>query len=69
MKKNMGTVDKAVRSLTAIVFITLYFANIITGTMAVALLMFAGVFILTSFASFCPFYYPFGFNSNKKIEN
>jgi hypothetical protein len=54
MKKNMGTVDKAVRSLYCNSFITLYFANVITGTMAIALLMFAS-FILTSFASFCPF--------------
>jgi hypothetical protein len=65
----MGTVDKVVRSLTAIVFITLYFANVITGTMAIALLMFAGVFILTSLVSFCPFYYPFGFKSTKKTIN
>ena len=54
MKKNMGTVDKAVRVLIAVVFIGLYFANVITGTVGIALLMFAGVFILTSFISFCP---------------
>jgi hypothetical protein len=69
MKKNMGTVDKTVRVLIAVVFIGLYFANVITGTVGIALLMFAGVFILTSFISFCPLYYPFGFFSNKRMED
>ncbi len=64
----MGSVDKAIRGLFAIVFIGLYLANVITGTVGIALLMLAGVFILTSFVSFCPLYYPFGFYSNKKIK-
>ena len=68
MKKNMGTVDKVVRVLVAIVIAGLYFANLISGTVAIILLVLAGVFILTSFMSFCPLYYPFGISTRKKGE-
>ena len=68
MKKNMGTIDKVVRILFAIVIAGLYFANIISGTVAIILLILAGVFILTSFMSFCPLYYPFGISTKKKGE-
>lgn len=66
MKKNMGTVDKVVRILVAIVIAGLYFANVISGTVAIVLLVLAGVFILTSFMSFCPLYAPFGISTRKK---
>ncbi len=66
MKKNMGTIDKVVRILVAVVIAGLYFANIISGTVAIVLLILAGVFILTSFMSFCPLYLPFGISTRKK---
>jgi hypothetical protein len=66
MKKNMGTVDKVVRILVAIVIAGLYFGNLISGTVAIVLLVLAGVFILTSFMSYCPLYAPFGISTRKK---
>ena len=66
MKKNMGTADKVVRILVAIIIAGLYFANQISGTAATILLIFAGVFILTSFMSFCPLYLPFGLSTRKR---
>lgn len=66
MKPNMGTADKVVRILVAIVIAGLYFANIISGTLAIILLVLAGVFTLTSFMSFCPLYLPFGISTRKK---
>ncbi|MBN2611271.1 MAG: DUF2892 domain-containing protein [Bacteroidales bacterium] len=66
MKKNMGTIDKAVRILIAIVIAILYFTNVISGTLAIVLLIVAGIFILTSFIGFCPLYLPFGINTGKK---
>jgi hypothetical protein len=66
MKKNMGTIDKVIRLLVAALVIILYFTNVISGTWGIILLIFAGVFILTSFLSFCPLYLPFGINSAKK---
>jgi hypothetical protein len=52
----------------AIVFAGLYFANIISGTLAIVLLVLAGVFILTSFVSYCPLYMPFGISTLKKRQ-
>ncbi len=66
MKANMGTVDKAVRILAAVVIIALYFGNLISGTVAIVLLVFAGVFIATSLISFCPLYLPFGLSTRPK---
>jgi hypothetical protein len=66
MKKNMGTADKAIRILVAVVIAVLYFTNTISGTLAIVLGILAVVFILTSFISFCPLYLPFGINTLKK---
>lgn len=66
MKKNMGTIDKVLRILVAAVIAGLYFANIISGTVAIVLLIVAGAFIITSFMSFCPMYLPFGISTRNK---
>ena len=66
MKPNMGTFDRIVRLLAAAVIIVLYFMNVISGTLAIVLLVFAGVFILTSVVSFCPLYLPLGLSTKKK---
>ncbi len=65
----MGTIDKIIRILVAIIIAGLYFANIINGTLAIVLLIFAGIFILTSFISFCPLYLPFKISTLKKDKN
>jgi hypothetical protein len=53
MKKNMGLIDKVIRSILA-GFIALLFTNLISGTLAIVLGAFAIIFLLTSFVSFCP---------------
>jgi hypothetical protein len=58
MKKNMGTVDKIIRILLAIVVIVLYLNESITGVAAIILGILAIVFILTSLIGFCPLYVP-----------
>ncbi|MCY7363315.1 MAG: DUF2892 domain-containing protein [Ignavibacteria bacterium] len=68
MKANMGTIDKAIRILIAVIIVILYFANQLSGITAIVLLIFAGVFILTSFMSFCPLYLPFGISTKKKQQ-
>ena len=68
MKKNMGSVDRVIRTLIALVVIVLFFTNAISGTLAVILLILAGVFIITSILSFCPIYFLFGINTLKKKE-
>lgn len=68
MKKNMGLADRIFRILVAIVIAILYYTQVINGTLAILLLVLAGVFIATSFMSFCPLYLPFGFSTKKKTE-
>lgn len=69
MKKNMGNTDRIIRVLIAVVIAALYFAEIISGTIALIGLAFAAIFILTSFISFCPLYLPFGLNTLRKKIN
>jgi hypothetical protein len=52
MKKNMGSTDKLVRVIIAVIIAALYFTNTITGTLGIVLLVLAGVFVLTSVISF-----------------
>ncbi len=66
MKKNMGSTDKIIRVIIAIIIGSLYFTKVIEGTLGIVLLIFAGVFLLTSFISYCPLYNPFGINTTTK---
>lgn len=66
MKKNMGNADRVIRIIIAAVIAGLFFANIIPGVLGIVLMVLAGVFLLTSFISFCPLYAPFGISTCKK---
>jgi len=59
MKANMGSADRIIRILIAVIIAVLYFTNIITGTLGIILLVAGAVFLLTSLVSFCPIYAPF----------
>jgi len=63
MKKNMGGGDRTIRLLIAAIVVALYYFEIIQGTLAIILLVFAAIFVLTSFISFCPLYTIFGINT------
>jgi len=63
MKQNMGTTDRILRIIAAAVFGILYFNGIITGIAGIVLLVFGGVFVLTSFAGYCPLYKLLGLNT------
>ncbi|MEO6405538.1 MAG: DUF2892 domain-containing protein [Ferruginibacter sp.] len=69
MKKNMGSIDRIIRILVAVVIAILYFTNIISGTAALILGVLAIVFIATGFIGSCPLYLPFGISTTKKINN
>jgi hypothetical protein len=66
MKKNIGTIDKVIRIVVALVFAVLYFTNVVTGTLGIVLLVLAGVFVVTSLIGFCPLYLLGGVRSVKK---
>ncbi|MCJ7545474.1 MAG: DUF2892 domain-containing protein [Deltaproteobacteria bacterium] len=56
MKQNMGTIDRAIRVILAILVLVLYLAGRISGTTAIILGIFAVIFFLTSLVGFCPLY-------------
>ncbi len=68
MKTNMGKVDKVLRILTAVIIISLYLTELISGTLAIVLLILAAIFLITSLFGFCPLYLPFGISTNKKEQ-
>lgn len=59
----MGNADRIIRILIAVVVGVLYFTGTVTGTLGIILLVLAGVFLLTSFISFCPLYTLFGIST------
>jgi len=66
MKKNVGTIDKTVRILIAVVMVVLYFTHVISGVLAIILLALSAVLVLTSLLSFCPIWRALGLTTNKK---
>ncbi len=66
MTKNIGTIDRVIRFVFAIVVAVLYFTGVISGALAIILGILAVVFLATSIIGFCPLYVPFGLSTNKK---
>ena len=64
----MGSADRIIRLIIATIVVTLYFTNVISGTLGIVLIVVAGIFVLTSMISTCPLYLPFGI-STRKIKN
>ncbi|GAP41896.1 hypothetical protein TBC1_1122 [Lentimicrobium saccharophilum] len=65
MKKNIGNTDKLIRLVLALVVAVLYFLNVISGTLAIVLGVFALVMVLTSLMNFCGLYAIFGCSTCK----
>ena len=68
MKKNMGSNDKLIRLMVAIILIILYYKSILVGTLGIIALILAFVLTITSLVSFCPLYTLLGINTCKKEE-
>ena len=66
LNKNMGTADRLIRVVLAILFGYLYFSGIVGGVLGIILLVVGIVFILTSVVSWCPIYALFNISSLKK---
>ena len=63
MKINMGSADRMIRLIAAILLTALYLIKVITGTAGFVALVVAGVFLLTSLVRFCPLYTLLGMNT------
>jgi len=64
----MGSTDKLVRILVAVIIVGLYYTDYISGTLATILLIIAGIFVVTSFIGTCPLYLPFGISTRKRLR-
>lgn len=65
MKKNLGSVDKAIRMSLAIVLVALYFSGTVAGSLGIIGLVVAEVLVLTSMVNVCPLYSLLGWNTRK----
>jgi hypothetical protein len=66
MKTNMGKLDRFVRILIAVVIALLYSSKIITGVLAITLVIVAIIFVVTSMIGTCPLYSLLRISSKKK---
>jgi hypothetical protein len=68
MTKNMGSADRIIRVLAALVIGTLLLTGVLSGTIGVILGILAVVFLLTSTVAFCPLYAPFKISTIGKAK-
>jgi len=66
MKTNMGTLDRSIRTVIALVIAVLYFTGQMGGTVAIVLGIIAVAFLVTSSVGWCPMYLPFGLSTRKE---
>ena len=66
MKINMGSTDRIIRMLAAVIIVILYLTDVISGVGGIVLLALAAILAITSLVRFCPLYLPFGFNTNRE---
>jgi hypothetical protein len=69
MKRNIGTYDRLLRLIIAVIITGLYVTNIISGTFGLVLLVIATAFTLTSFIGFCPLYFTLRISTHKTSFN
>jgi len=62
----MGALDRIIRILLAATVAVLYLYELISGTAAIVLGVFAVIFFLTSFIGFCPLYALLGIKTTGK---
>jgi hypothetical protein len=65
MKKNIGSPDRIVRILFAVVVAVLYLASVISGTTAIILGLVALVLFATALVGTCPIYLALKWSTNK----
>ena len=66
MKANIGSFDKVIRIILAIIFAVLYFTKLVDGTVGIVLLVLSGILLLTSIFNFCPLYTILGLKTTSK---
>jgi hypothetical protein len=65
MKKNIGTVDRILRVIVALVVGVLIALKVVSGTLMIVLGLIAIIFLITSAIGFCGLYTLFGISTCK----
>jgi hypothetical protein len=65
MIKNMGTIDRLIRTIIAVIIFMILLNGTVTGALAVILGIFAVAFLGTSGIGWCPLYNPLGISTKK----
>jgi len=66
MEKNMGTVDRTLRSIVAVLVGVLLLTGALDGIPGITLGALAFAFLATSIVSSCPLYLPFRVSTRRK---
>ena len=66
LNKNMGSTDRIVRVVAAIIMLLVAFLVPVGSFLSTVLIVLGVIFLLTSFVSFCPLYLPFNISTLKK---
>jgi hypothetical protein len=68
MKKNIGSADKIVRLLLAVVGLVVYFTGTVTGIWGLVILIVGVILGLTALINFCPIWAAVGVNTSSKTS-
>ncbi len=66
MKKNMGAVDRTIRTVVALVLVALVVMHKISGVLAIIAAVVAAAFLTMSAVGWCPVYAPLKISTLKK---
>ncbi len=66
MTKNVGSIDRIVRIVLALVFVGLIVTGTVAGWLALVLGILAAVFAVTAVIGFCPLYAPLHLSTRKE---
>jgi len=65
MKKNINSLDSIIRIAFFVITLSLFLTKILTGTLAIVLIVAGSILLLTSIVNFCPIYRILGINTCK----
>ncbi len=66
MIQNVGSTDRIIRLILAIVMTGLFLGKLVNDTVGIILVLLSVMFLVTGMVKFCPIYLPFKINTNRK---
>ena len=67
MKLNVGSTDRTIRLVIAVVAALLAAFVVKSGAFAIVLWIVAAIMLVTALVRVCPLYLPFGISTNKRV--